>query len=139
MASRMMKRKKENALRRKHEKALPPRRMRRAARLAAARHWLAQFTGKHISRAYSRWFYLDRLCAIKKLEILGVRLDPAFVAAVHVTHEEANRRNAQRAAKRDRLPFDEPATSNSDFAYIAGYTDGGAPFGVTWEEWKEFQ
>lgn len=24
--------------------------------------------------------------------------------------------------------------SDEHFAYIAGYTDGGAPYGVTWEE-----
>lgn len=24
--------------------------------------------------------------------------------------------------------------SNEHFAYIAGYTEGGAPYGVTWEE-----
>ncbi len=26
------------------------------------------------------------------------------------------------------------ADSDEHFAYIAGYTDGGAPYGVTWEE-----
>ena len=28
-------------------------------------------------------------------------------------------------------------TSDGTFAYIAGYTSGGAPYGVTWEEMEE--
>jgi len=32
-----------------------------------------------------------------------------------------------------------PEDSDEQFAYIAGYTPGGAPFGVTWEEWEELQ
>ena len=31
-------------------------------------------------------------------------------------------------------PIFEPF-SDADFAYIAGYTAGGAPYGITWEEW----
>lgn len=27
--------------------------------------------------------------------------------------------------------------SDETFAYIAGYTSGGVPYGVTWEEWDE--
>ncbi len=27
--------------------------------------------------------------------------------------------------------------SDENFAYIVGYTSGGAPYGVTWEEWEE--
>ena len=32
-------------------------------------------------------------------------------------------------------------TSESDdtFAFIAGYTSGGAPYGVTWEEMEEIE
>ena len=25
------------------------------------------------------------------------------------------------------------------FAYIAGYTEGGFAYGVTWEEWEQFE
>lgn len=29
--------------------------------------------------------------------------------------------------------------SDEHFAYIAGYTSGGAPYGITWEEQEEFE
>lgn len=29
--------------------------------------------------------------------------------------------------------------SDETFAYIAGYTEGGAAFGVTWEEWERIE
>ena len=33
---------------------------------------------------------------------------------------------------------DEPAFESDEyFAYIAGYTDGGFPYGITWEEARE--
>lgn len=25
------------------------------------------------------------------------------------------------------------------FAFIAGFTDGGAPYGISWEEWEEIE
>ncbi|HCE66767.1 MAG TPA: hypothetical protein DER40_04350 [Geobacter sp.] len=35
-------------------------------------------------------------------------------------------------------PFMEPE-SDEHFAYIAGYTSGGAPYGITWEEQEEIE
>ena len=29
--------------------------------------------------------------------------------------------------------------SDETFAFIAGFTDGGAPYGITWEEWEEIE
>lgn len=33
--------------------------------------------------------------------------------------------------------MDDLTESNEDFAYIAGYTKNGFPFGITWEEVEE--
>ena len=38
---------------------------------------------------------------------------------------------ADGAEKRSGLPYED---CDDRFAFIAGYTDGGAPFGVMWEE-----
>lgn len=32
------------------------------------------------------------------------------------------------------LPYQEEPESDETFQYIAGYTEGGAAFGITWEE-----
>ena len=50
------------------------RRMRRKARVADARQWLAtlQETGTDIRAAYERWYGVDRLCTVIELRMLGV-------------------------------------------------------------------
>jgi hypothetical protein len=119
--------------RKKKKKPLPPRRkrMKRAARLQAARHWIASFTGKHIIKAYARWFGVDLGCALKELQLLGIPLDPVCVSALN--------RTLLLRSQRVR-PKPEPTGaeicdfSDDHFAYVAGYTAGGAPYGITWEE-----
>jgi len=39
------------------------------------------------------------------------------------------------------MQLSEKAGSDQDenFAFIAGYTSGGAPYGVTWEEWEALE
>ena len=30
-------------------------------------------------------------------------------------------------------------SSDETFAFIAGYTEGGVPYGITWDEWGELE
>ena len=40
--------------------------------------------------------------------------------------------------KKYKRDVDEPVFESDEyFAYIAGYTDGGFPYGITWEEARE--
>jgi hypothetical protein len=44
--------------------------------------------------------------------------------------------------KKKKQVFEPLVEQNDDFFFIAGYTSGGAPYGVTWEEmglepWEE--
>jgi hypothetical protein len=32
--------------------------------------------------------------------------------------------------------IDRPKDSDSNFSFIAGYTSGGAPYGLTWDEYN---
>ena len=79
--------------RKKKKKPLPPRRkrMRRPARLEAARRWLETFDGKNVIRGYARWFGVDLGCALKELPMLGVKLDPVYVERLKVTLENRNK------------------------------------------------
>jgi hypothetical protein len=46
-------------------------------------------------------------------------------------------RAAQRAAKeREEALTGRDEDTNENFAFIAGYTAGGYPYGVPWEEWE---
>ena len=30
-------------------------------------------------------------------------------------------------------------SSDETFAFIAGYTEGGAPYGITWDKWRKLE
>jgi hypothetical protein len=119
---------------RKKNRPLPPRhkRLNRPRRLQAAESWIKSYTGKNIARGYSKHFAVDAFCAIRELRILGVSIDPAYEHAV------LSSRVAQARKKRaDSTIVSEFRTQEEDyygFAFIAGYTAGGAPYGITNEE-----
>jgi hypothetical protein len=124
--------------RKRKRKPLPPRhkRMKRPARLKAAKTWLAKYTGKSVVTGYKKHFAVDALCALAELQMLGVKLDPEYVQKVQSSEQdriEARRRERERR-KAAAAPSEFDEDSNDTFAYIAGYTAGGVPFGITWEE-----
>lgn len=52
--------------------------------------------------------------------------------------EEARRAEGDRAAQRSeqsRSRTDPAGDSEGEFAFAAGFTEGGAAFGVGWDEW----
>lgn len=123
----------------KKNRPLPPRhkRMRRPARLDSARHWLLSYSGKNLVRSYRKRYGVDWLCAVRELRMLGAEVDPQYVAQLEVTLEqrrlERQRRKQQPAAE----GLSEMLVNSDDtFAYIVGYTSGGAPYGLTWEQWE---
>ena len=67
--------------------------MERAARLQTAKEWIPQYEGKSIVRGYSKYFGVDFLCAITELEMLGVKLDPNYVAQLKLTVENCHLEN----------------------------------------------
>lgn len=44
------------------------------------------------------------------------------------------RTRSDRPAKQARAPRTGPPESDETFAFIAGYTDGGAPYGIRWDK-----
>lgn len=124
-----LKRKKTNIPRHK--------RMNRNSRLQSARHWVPKYEGKNLVYGYSKHYAVDKLCAVKELELLGFRTSEHYKrelkrAAVQ-KQQEAEKRKA-RKRKQEFMEEDLWEDSDETFAFIAGYTDGGAPFGITWEE-----
>jgi len=104
------------------KKSLPPRRKRmtRRGRLDAARRWLPKFTGKNVLRAL-------------KLQMLGIALDPAYVAQLRATLQNASRRVAVPVHEEPGVPDGYGEDWDGNFEYIVGFTSGGAPFGVPWD------
>lgn len=129
---------------RKRKRPLPPRtlRMTRAKRLQSARHWLETQTGRtaiQIAKSYRKRYGVDWPCAVQELSTLGVHLDAKWVAQLYASLEGNRRGRRKRLEKRRAEMAAEYYDSNEQFAYIAGYTPGGAAFGVTWEEWRRME
>ena len=94
---------------------------RHAARIRMARQWLPSYTGTHLVRAYREKFKVDVPTALNDLEEIGA-----------LTPEQATVKRQE--AKKQQSFYDRFPDSDDRFYFIAGYTSGGAPYGVTWEE-----
>jgi hypothetical protein len=104
--------------RRRSKKPLPPRRLRlnRTRRLQVGAAFVAGYGGRKILRSYANWFGVDLRCAMAELEMLGVALDPDYVAAVQrsllaqerqtLARKEPRRLAAEAAAAGAAMPWD---------------------------------
>ncbi len=106
----------------------------RQARLRKGRQWVLTYEGSHIVRDYRKRFNVDNTCAMKDLSEIGA-LSPEKRAEM----QQAERlRLAQKRREREQTMEEYLAERSPDsddhFFYIAGYTSGGTPYGVTWEE-----
>ena len=80
-----------------------------------------------------------------ELKMLGVDFDRDYVE--RATAAEMIRREQLAENKREREEQEwiaKHADQSDQFFYIAGYTSGGSPYGVTWEEmglkpWEELE
>ncbi len=127
---------------RKRKASSTPRRKRmgRQARRAHARStgWVSRYQGKNIVKSYRKWFGVDWLSAVRELRLLGVDVPAEREAEIRRTLQAGagSRRKAKKKAPE--APLSELEVDSDDtFAFIAGHTSGGAPYGVTWEEMEK--
>ena len=126
-------------MKKKKRQNLGPRRkrMHRESRLQAAQNWISTYSGKNIIRGYCRWYGVDVECAIAELKMLHVKLDEPQVNNILKCHTgmiAARKRQQEEKKNRISEKLNDLMDSDDTFYFIAGYTSGGAPFGVTWEE-----
>ena len=111
--------------------------LKRNQRMERAKQWLATYNGEKnkIVKNYRKLFHVDILCALKELIELGVEFPPGYVDMMkhneECRREQMAREKAKKQARRLAVMYPD---SDGTFYYIAGYTSGGAPYGVTWEE-----
>ena len=88
-----------------------------------------------MNKHYRERFYVDAVTAAKDLQELGVNYTQKQLDQIKQAEEQRlrQRRMEREAKERERLAelYEE---CDDRFAFIAGYTDGGAPYGVMWEE-----
>lgn len=121
--------------------------MKFAERKQKAEKWVTEYDGTlyggDIIKAYRKKFAVDRMKAVEELQLLGVSLTKEQIdrekAAVKAYQEIQRAKKAKRKKIREqkKMEKDNPLffeDQDDTFYYIAGYTSGGAPYGVTWEE-----
>jgi hypothetical protein len=124
---------------RKGKRSNTPRRKRfkREQRLESAKNWLPTYEGKNVFRGYRKRYGVDWPTALRELELLGVEVDPAYREQVlRTVQEQAEARKHKRLEKAAELESMLGIEQDECFAFIVGYTPGGAPYGITWEEWE---
>lgn len=129
----------------KKKKILGPRRKRmtRATRLINAKEWVKSYDGKNIIKGYAKWFGVDWICAMTELEMLGYpfseKMKEKTRNAVANRNHDKKLKKETRKQKRDQFEENWDIDCDESFAFIAGYTSGGVPFGVTYDEWIEME
>jgi len=104
----------------------------RAKRLASAKKWVGSYRGHIVVRGYKKWFGVTDLCAVLGLRMLGVDVPDARLEQARRDEPSRAAGNARRKERRARMA--DHGERDETFAFIAGYTEGGAPYGITWEE-----
>lgn len=121
--------------------------MKFAERKAKAEKWVSEYDGTpyggDIIKAYRKKFAVDRMKAVAELQMLGVSLtkeqidrEKASVKAYQDIQraKKAKRKRLREQRKMQKSDIADYPEQDGTFYYIAGYTSGGAPYGVTWEE-----
>jgi hypothetical protein len=73
--------------------------------------------------------------------MLGYDIPEDYIKQLQMDEDSRRKANEERKRKREAEQVRENFSMDSDeyFYYIAGYTSGGAPFGITWEEWEQIR
>ena len=109
----------------------------RDQRLQSAKNWLPTYEGKNVFRGYRKRYGVDWPTALRELEMLGVEVNPAYREQVlRTVQEQAEAKKRKRLEKAAELESMSGNEQDEYFAFIVGYTPGGAPYGITWEEWE---
>ena len=111
--------------------------LKRKDRFRQASRWISGYTGKNIIKGYRKHFKVHPLCAAYDLQMLGIEISESRIQQLKKDVENCRKQNdtdgSLKNSKDSRLYNPYPC-SNEYFYYIVGYTSGGAPIGITWEE-----
>jgi len=121
--------------RKKKRKSTQPKRwsFNRKKRLAVAKGWMQTYEGKYLIKGYTRRYKVDILCAIVELRMLGVEISEEYEHQVKQSVEGSRRAKELKKQQRTEAAYLEDYIDEG-FYFVAGYTSGGAPYGLTWEQ-----
>jgi hypothetical protein len=113
--------------------------MRRPARLQSAQAWLA--SGADVTvRTYARRYGVDRYTAYDELALLGVTLQAKDEQWAVRPPPVSKARKQRKATTQDAMYVSNDGLDcwmewGGQRMFVVGYTPGGAPYGLTEEEW----
>ena len=110
----------------------------RNKRLKSAVEWVKTYSGKRIVQGYTKRYGVDKLCAVKELRLIGIEISEEYENQLKQSIEVLKRQRQLRKDKKEQElnPISE-FDSDENFAFIAGYTSGGFPYGIMHEEMDE--
>ena len=97
--------------------------------------WINTYTGADVVKDYSEHFPgVDVACAVRELQEIGYKFEPGYKEKV-LSAESAriDRIHRQKEQKQQSGAY-RNEFQDDNFYFIAGYTSGGAPYGVQWWE-----
>lgn len=104
-------------------------------RIRSAKEWIRTYSGKNIVKGYSKKYSVDKLCAVRELRLIGVTISEDYEKQLQQAINSVKQHRISVKLKRENeLNALSAFDSDENFAYIIGYTSGGAPYGVTHEE-----
>ena len=109
--------------------------LKREERLKDAVYFLEDrkdLTLKELIYQYSNVYGDKKQCAIEELRMLEIEISKEMA-------KELLKKNKSKKKSKKKKEWIDDFTFDSDetFAFIAGYTEGGVPFGITYEEMEE--
>ena len=115
-------------------------RLKKPERLNVAKSWIKTYNGKSIVSGYAKWFGVDKICAVNELKSIGAVSPEMLEKQIIKSHQLLLE---QKKEKREKRNNEEAAIflldSDENFAFIAGYTSNGFPFGLTHEQFDQIE
>lgn len=107
-------------------------------RLEMARIWKEEYkSDENIVKAYSKKFGLNLKNSLKELRRMGCKISNQDKEEVKHMIKKREKQKERKKMKKRAPELEDSFDSNETFAFIAGYTEGGLPFGITHEEMEE--
>lgn len=104
-------------------------------RLNAATSWLTTYEGNNIVSGYAKWFGVDKVCAINELKLIGVLIPEMLEIQILKSHQVLIEQRRHKKEEKKKAGLNSLLIeSDENFAFIAGYTSNGVPYGLMNEE-----
>ena len=103
-------------------------------RLKSAVEWVKTYSGQKIVHGYCKRYGVDKLCAVKELRLIGIAISEEYENQLQQSIEALKNQRQLRKDRKEQELNSLEIESDEYIAFIAGYTSGGFPFGITHEE-----